>query len=572
MHDALTSLVLIDQAEAAPWLSWLNTLAKAGRATRVSIDQERAYWCTAENWPILRGAYPNAVADPPVTLPERLEREVASADGVVALVRGRVEHSGPTMASELAAFFRLDEAIVFAALEALEGRGSVLRGNFFGNAADAEQNGNEKAPVGWCDRRLLARIHRLTLAGLRQQIQAVEPRAYLHFLTRFHHLDAGNRWGGIVGVREAIAQLQGFELPAGAWESRVLAARTAEYDSAWLDQLFMAGEVVWGRLNPPDRDDEEGPSTAALTRVMPLSLMLREELAGLLPGNGNSEPSASVPLRSGAEAVLAALEARGALFFAELKALAGLLPTQLEEALRELAAAGLVTSDAFAAVRKIVEQRRETGRRRQRSPGRMHTPVAPIGRWSLFPGPIHAESRQHYLESWARQLLRRWGVLFRDVLVREASAPRWQELVPVLRTLELRGEIRGGRFVSGVSGEQYALPEAVDQLREARRGLEDAASHDWIVLSAADPVNLFGVITSEPRIPATHRNALIVRAGRLVASRQAGTAVFYETLDEATQWTMRRTMTLGRRPVESVGPLAVPKSAALARRSSPDKL
>jgi len=527
LHDALTSLVAIDELEAAPWLGWLKQLAAAGRVTQVRVEAGRAFWTTAENWPVLRAAYPQAEADPPVRLPERLDREVTSADACVELVRGRIEHGGPTTAAEIATFLGLGEAIVSAALEALEGRGTVLRGDF-----------------GWCDRRLLARIHRLTLAGLRQQIQPVEPRAYLHFLTRYHHLLPEDHWGGPIGVREAVAQLQGFELPAGAWEHRVLAARVSEYEPEWLDHLFLSGEVVWGRLNPPRRDEDEKPSMAALSRVVPLSLLLREDLPNLLPSA--AEPPA-IPLRSRAEAVLEALRGRGALFFAELKTLAQLLPSQLEESLRELAAIGLVTSDGFAAVRKIVEGNRHPSRHRQRSSRPVHTAAMPIGRWSLFPGQVPTASREQYLETWCRQLLRRWGVVFRDLLVRESSAPSWQDLRPVLRLLELRGEVRGGRFVSQVAGEQYALPAAVDQLREARRQLNAEGDLPWLVISAADPVNLFGVITADARVPATHRNALIVRGGKLIATRQAGVAEFFEPLDEATTWTMRRAMTTGRR-------------------------
>ncbi len=552
LHDALTNLVAIDALEATPWKQWLEKLTAVGRAARVAAA-DREFWIAAENWPIVRAAYLQATADPSIRLPEQLEREVPSADAVVALVRGRVEHAGPTTAATIAAFLGLDEALVFSALESLEGRGCVLRGNFFSDAPPQE-NTSDTSQVGWCDRRLLARIHRLTLTGLRQQIQAVEPRAYLHFLARFHHLVPDGHWGGAVGVRETIAQLQGFELPAGAWEHRILAPRISEYEPDWLDHLFMSGEVVWGRISPPPRDEEERPSMATLTRVMPLSLMLREEFAALLPLEA---APATVPLRSGAEAVVEALRARGALFFAELKAVTGLLPTQLEAALRELAALGLVTSDSFAAVRAIVEDRR-TNRRRRQGGRALHAPTIPIGRWSLFPGPRHAVSRQQYLEAWARQLLRRWGVLFRDLLVREVNAPHWQELIPVLRTLELRGEVRGGRFVTGVAGEQYALPTAVDQLRDARRELEDASAEDWIVLSAADPINLFGVITDHRRVPATHRNTLVVRAGRLIASRQAGVAEFYESFDESTQWAMRRAMTLGRKPATAC--LSAPNS------------
>jgi ATP-dependent Lhr-like helicase len=421
----------------------------------------------------------------------------------------------------------------------------VLRGNFSGRAQDAADN--TSSTTEWCDRRLLARIHRLTISGLRQQIQPVEPRAFLHFLARHHHLVPENRWGGAVGVREAIAQLQGFELPAGAWEQRILAARVAEYDPEWLDNLFLSGEVVWGRLNPPRRDNDEKPSMAAMTRVVPISLVLREELAGLLAPE--AAPPAG-PIRSGAGVVLEALAGRGALFFGELKAVTHLLPGHLENALRELAAAGLITSDAFAAVRKIAEGGRSARSRRHRPRRALHTSAAPIGRWSVFPGPIRAASREQYLAAWCRQLLRRFGVVFRDVLAREASAPSWRDLLPTLRLMELRGEVRGGRFVARVAGEQYALAQAVDELREARQRVETGDRTDWIVISAADPVNLFGVITPGPRIAATHRNALVLQAGRLVASRQAGRAEFYEPVDEATRWAMRRAMTLGRRIAE----------------------
>jgi ATP-dependent Lhr-like helicase len=547
LHDALLSLVTLDELEAKPWMRWIDELVAAGRGTKIRAAG-RDFWIAAENWPLLAAVYPDAQAEPPVTLPERLMRTVEHTDGVVALVRGRIEHIGPTTAERIGQFLGLQASLVAAALEALEGQGTVLRGNFSARAAQATGTDAQDAAkeTEWCDRRLLARIHRLTLNGLRQQIQPVDPGAYLHFLARYHHLVPENRWGGAVGVREAIAQLQGFELPAGAWEQRILTARVAEYDPQWLDNLFLSGEVVWGRLNPPRRDDDDKPRTAALTRVVPISLVLRDELCGLLSPD---EAASAGPVRSGAAAVLEALASRGALFFAELKAATQLLPAHLEIALRELAALGLITSDAFAAVRTIVEAQRST-RSRRRPRRALHSPASPIGRWSLFPGPLRAAASAPYLEAWCRQLLRRYGVVFRDVLAREASAPSWHDLLPTLRLLELRGEVRGGRFVSQVAGEQYALPAAVDELREARQQVESGAAGDWIVISAADPVNLFGVITPGPRIAATHRNALVMQGGRLVASRQAGTAEFYEPLDNATGWAMRRAMTLGRRPIE----------------------
>jgi ATP-dependent Lhr-like helicase len=369
---------------------------------------------------------------------------------------------------------------------------------------------------------------------------------YLSFLLEHHRLVQDKQWGGAVGVREAISQLQGFEMPAGAWESRVLAARIAEYDPAWLDNLFFSGEVVWGRLTRPRRDEDDAPSAAGLSRVVPISLALRETLPLLLPPRDEGAPP---KLRSGAERVLEVLTRRGALFFNELAAVTQMLPGHLEEALRELAAQGLITSDAFAAVRKLSGGDASRSRRRARRP--LHGAAAPIGRWSLFPGLIEPAPTDKHVEHWCRQLLARYGIVFRDVIARETAAPSWQTLVGVLRRMELRGELRGGRFVTQVSGEQYALPETVDRLRESRDTLD---KQPWTVISAADPVNLFGVITPGVRVPATHRNALVVQGGRVIATRVAGVAEFHAPLDAATSWAMRKAMTLGRRPTEEMSP------------------
>jgi ATP-dependent Lhr-like helicase len=538
LHDALLSLVAIDAREAEPWIEWLQALAAAGRAARVERAGGRSLWIAAENWPLWAAIDAGATAHPPVSLPEPLCRDVARHEAIVSLLRGRIEHSGPITAEDLAEFFSLERETVHAALEALEGQGAVLRGNFTARAQHIESADGATGGREWCDRRLLARIHRLTMRGLREQIRPVEPRDFLRYLARYHHLMPGEPWGGPVGLREAISRLQGFELPAGAWENRVLWARVSEYDPDWLDQLFLAGEVVWGRLNRPTRDEPSKPRATAMNRVVPISLVLREEL----PGLWSEPPGERPPLRASAAAVLDALASRGALFFGELKNVTGLLPGHVEEGLRELAALGMVTSDVFAAVRAMVGDK-HTSRRRARRP--LQGPAVPMGRWSLFPGAIAPATRAEHLQAWCRQLLRRWGVVFRDLLARETSAPSWHELVGTLRRMELRGEARGGRFVSQVAGEQYALPGEVDRLRQARDASDD---EPWLVLSAADPLNLFGVITAGPRIAATHRNAVIVEAGRLVASRQAGVVEFHESRDEVTQWTMRRALTLGRRP------------------------
>ena len=288
----------------------------------------------------------------------------------------------------------------------------------------------------------------------------------------------------------------------------MLAARIAEYDPAWLDHLFLSGEVVWGRLNRPRRDDDEPPSMAALTRVVPISLVLREEL-----------PTAAAARTSRRAAELRSARAGGARSAGQPRG-----ACSSASCCRDAAACPAIWKKRCASWRPWAWSRPTRSRRCARSPAATRATVAatrprdrctalaaPIGRWSLFPGPVAPASREKYLDAWCRQLLARYGVVFRDLLVRETSAPSWQDLVGTLRRMELRGEVRGGRFVSRVAGEQYALSEAVEPLRQAARSR--AATEPWIVISAADPLNLFGVITPGPRIPATHRNALVVQAG-----------------------------------------------------------
>jgi ATP-dependent Lhr-like helicase len=538
LHDALLSLVTLIADEAPAWREWFDELVAAGRAATARRPDNVQVWLAAERTPVVSAAFEAAIFEPAVTLPEALQTTVSRSDAWVELVRGRVQHMGPTTAAQLAPIVGLTPEQVFSALEALEGQGVVLRGRFTDVSQRAEDEG--PATVEWCERRLLARIHRRTMDGLRRRIQPVEPADFWRFLVQWQHV--GDKvWGGPTGTREVLAQLQGCELPAGAWESRVLAARLADYEPEWLDTLFMSGETVWGRLRPPRRD-ADSQTSSGLTRTMPISLVLRDDLPWLLPLDRETGITA---VRSGAQKVFETMTSRGALFFNELSRLAELLPEHLEEALRELAAQGAVTSDAFAAVRKIVEKKRGRNGRRSSSHARLGTASA-VGRWSLFPGLVEPPTREAYLDRWCRQLLVRWGVIFREMLTRETAAPAWSDLVPVLRRMEMRGEIRGGRFVSSVAGEQYALPAAVDALRRVR---DEAPGDDWLVLSAADPLNLMGILTTEGRLPATHKNAFVLRNGRVAATLEAGRIEFHETLDAAAQWEMRGALIRGKRGV-----------------------
>jgi ATP-dependent Lhr-like helicase len=303
---------------------------------------------------------------------------------------------------------------------------------------------------------------------------------------------------------------------------------------------------------------------AALTRSMPITLALREDLAWLLP---NERPDVTPFAGSAAQEVHNALRARGALFFQDLKSLTGLLPSQLEEALRELAALGLVSSDTFAAVRAIDGSKTSVtaAKLRRFAKTKVHRPASPIGRWSLFPGGAGAPDRQSQLEKWCQLLLARYGVVFRDLLARESSAPPWWELARVLRRLELRGEVRGGRFISRVGGEQFALESAVARLRDIRDG---EPSQEWVLISAADPLNLSGIIDGGARIPAMHKNALVVQNGRCIAAKIAGRIEFLAEFDPAQQLLVRKSLQVGRQ-LRPAAVSAVPEPHAFRRAGPP---
>ncbi|HUE71631.1 MAG TPA: DEAD/DEAH box helicase [Pirellulaceae bacterium] len=567
LHDALNTMVVLREEEASTWSDWLMELASHGRASLVEVGGNhkpeaqakespatspngvsfacasglwRRLWIAAERWPLIKAVFPEAKAAPVPVLPAALDKAWESADARVEIVRGRIQFSGPTTAADLAEKLSLTESQVFAALEAVEASGGVMRGRF------TPQAQSETDVVQWCDRRLLARIHRMTLDGLRRKIEPVPPEVYLDFLVRRHGLLPGHERRENLGVREAISQLQGFELPAGAWEDKVLAPRIADYDPPWLDALFLSGELAWGRLRPPKRDEKNGPGMAALNRTMPIALALRDDLPWLLPAERQSLESFA---SSAAREVLHVLDLRGALFYREIASLTGLLPTQLEDALRELAALGLVSSDTFAAVRHITAGQKKTLRRHGvRS---MHSVASPVGRWSRFPGAIDLPQREAAVERWCRQLLARYGVVFRDLLTREPAAPPWYELVRVLRRLELRGEVRGGRFIAQVAGEQFALESVVSQLRELR---DQPPDQNWAIVSAADPVNLCGILTAGNRIPATHKNYIVLQSGRCVAAKITGRIEFFVGVAPEVEAAMRRALQYGRRITSNKDP------------------
>jgi len=386
-------------------------------------------------------------------------------DDPVELLASRLEVLGPVTSPET------------QELLALEGQGRILRGRFSSN------------DLQWCDRRLLARIHRYTLNKLRAEIEPVTAVEFLRFLTHWQHVAGEDQLRGAEGLAAAIEQLEGFELAAAAWEHDVLPARVADYAPEQLDGLCTSGRVAWGRLTP---------GAKAPLRTSPVALLLREHLGAFQVSSEGKD------LSSEAEVVRQALEKRGALFFRELATATGLLPAFLERALAELAAAGIVTADSFAGLRALLAP-----------PEKRRGKVEQAGRWSLFGSSLEESS----METTARILLKRYGVVFRGLLPRESQLPPWRGLVRVYRRLEARGEIRGGRFVAGFGGEQFALPDAVGRLRAVRR-LEKPG--ELVLVGAADPLNLVGILTPEARVASIYRNRILLSDGLPVAALEGG--------------------------------------------------
>ncbi|HVX14938.1 MAG TPA: DEAD/DEAH box helicase [Pirellulales bacterium] len=510
LHDCLLSCNSWPASEGGDWSGWFSELVSAGRGAIAVRAGQPDLWVAAERWPIVQAALPDASAEPPLHLPDALRGEHESTAAVVELVRGQMACRGILAVEAVAALLGLPVSRAAAALEALEGEGAVLRGRFTAGAAANE----------WCDRRLLARIHRLTLSSARERVQPVEPAVFWRFLLAHQHVSAEKNLRSRFGLREVLGQLQGFQASAGAWERDLLPGRVVDYDPAWLDELSLGGEVAWGRLDPPRPAEDRRPRPRVLHRAVPTAVVSRSNLEWLLPPD---RPQPIEMAGGDARLVFETLHARGALFRADLLSATGLLATQLDEALGELAALGLVTADGFAPLRSLVNRdqprgRRSFDRRRGRAAG-----YARGGRWSIFPGAVPRCEPAARAEHWAKLLLWRYGVMFRDLLAREGAAPAWSELVGVFRRWEAQGRVRGGRFVSGVAGEQFALPEVVEELRRVR---DAGPSGKWVVISAADPLNLAGVLTDGPRVPSKARNTLALLDGRLIAVQQAGQIEF----------------------------------------------
>ncbi|MBC5822811.1 MAG: DEAD/DEAH box helicase [Candidatus Eremiobacteraeota bacterium] len=486
LHDALLTLVALAPVE--PWRAYFEALQEQRRATTVRVGAA-TFWVSAERLSLFAVVHPGGAAEPAIAGVDPAQPLPATREAALAeIVRGWLESSGPQTAGELAIRFACDEATVESALLQLETEGQVLRGHFHSRAQE------------WCNRRVLARIHRRTLGTLRREIEPVTTVEFVRFLFHWQHATPRTRLHGVDGTLHVIRQLEGLEVAAAAWETQVLPRRVAGYKPDYLDKLCQSGEIMWGRLSPHpalvSRVDGEGkdlvpdPAGAAKphrrkirpTKLVPISLFAREGAETLVVREAVEEGA----LSHAACDVLAAIRRRGAPFFTELVRDTRRLPSEIEEALWELVAAGLVAADGFDALRALADPKRRLGEK-----ARSSRPRSSSGRWTT----LVAERTHVDVEAFARRLLARYGVVLRDIIKREPLAPPWRELLAIFRRMEAQGEIRGGRFVGSFIGEQFALPQALDALRAIRRS---GATDETLAAPSVDPLHVAFAMLPRP--------------------------------------------------------------------------
>ncbi|HEX6550113.1 MAG TPA: crosslink repair DNA glycosylase YcaQ family protein, partial [Gammaproteobacteria bacterium] len=522
------------------WHNWFDVLCRTNRATCACVSNAKRIWVAAERLHEWIAVFPGATFDPALALLPDLDIPQRE-DALRELVRSRLEIAGPVTATALADMLDLNSGEIESTLFALEAEGGVMRGRYTPDATETE----------WCERRLLARIHRYTLKRLRSEIEPVTPAGYMRFLFEWHGV-GGDRAEGPAALAAALEQLEGFSAPAAAWETDLLAARVGDYAGYMLDQLCAGGLVAWMRLVPPRNDGEE--RRAGPVRSTPISFVARERVPHWRALSEPLDPDA-IHLSHPAQAVHDALQQRGALFFSDLVQVTGLLRTQIEIALGELAAWGLATSDSYAGLRALITPTAKRAPLARSARYRLRQGATPgvneAGRWSLTPRQTvagNAQSDGEALAHLAEVLLRRYGVVFRKVLERESGLPPWRDLLYIYRRLEARGEVRGGRFVDGFAGEQFALPDAVGALRAIRK---QSHAGTLVAVSAADVLNLTGLITPGQRVPVQGENRVLYRDGIPVAVQVAEEVKFLADVSPETEWALRNSLLRRRQSLTS---------------------
>jgi len=542
LHDAMHAMGVITGPEGASagWTGYLDQLIEARRATRLHEGQ-RVFWVCAECLPLIQAVYPQSRLDPVISAPpEKAARVWQREEAITDLVRGRLQSLGPVTARDLAESLGLANSDIGVALVELESEGFVLRGRFTEEASAPEAVQLGDATLEWCERRLLARISRYTIKTLRAEIEPVSSADFMRFLFEWQGVTRAPKPEGVESLARIIEQLEGYEVPAAAWEADVLPARLNEYDPHWLDSLCLSGRALWARLTP-----SKSPG-AAPVRTTPIALVSRKNWS--LWHSLAAAPREELQLSHGAKALFDYLGAQGASFFDDMVAGSKLLKSQAETALGELVSAGLVNADSYSGLRALLipsDKRRQLVARRRRV---ALFGLEDAGRWSLIRNGKAAGDAES-LEQVADILMRRYGVVFRKLLEREASwLPPWHQLLRVFRRLEAQGKIRGGRFVAGMSGEQYALPEAVSAMRAIRKV---EGKGDLVSLSAADPLNLTGIITPGQRVASLTNNRVLYRDGVPVALHASGQSEFIVPMEPEKEWEARQAL---RRRSMVVGP------------------
>jgi ATP-dependent helicase Lhr and Lhr-like helicase len=519
MHEALSGLGVVTDEEAASnegWLGWLAALAQAGRATRLVMAQDSGLWVAAERLWQAQALYVHAAMQPVIEAPpDDAVRPASREDALRDMLRSRLGGLGPATAHALAQELQLPQQEIDLALLALQSEGYVLQGKLTPNAEADE----------WCERHLLARIHRYTLKRLRREIEPVEPRDFARFLFEWQHLSAASRVSGPEALPAVLAQFEGFEAPAALWEAELLTARVKDYSSAWLDDLCTSGRTLWTRLRPV-ATDAQAKSAGGGTSLRSTPILLLPRRAAPLWTRLAPAPADDAGLGFRAQRVAAHLAEHGASFFDEIASGTRLLRTELEEGLSELVVRGRINCDSYAGLRALlVPPSKRAGAASSRRRSRIALfGIEDAGRWTLIRQPAAAEAistaSAEDIEHVARTLLRRYGVVSWRMVEREAAwLPPWRELVRVFRRLEARGEIRGGRFIAGLSGEQFALPDAIVAMRQVRRQPHDG---ELICLSAADPANLLGSVVAGPKLPRVAGSLVLWRDGLPIATSTAG--------------------------------------------------
>lgn len=492
LHDLIQTLIAFPSDKLDSWEIYLDELIKTNRVTMALVNS-RTFCVAAEKIKTFKSIYGEAKLKH--VLPEIESDTPEPEQALVEMLRHWLLHLGPITERELNALLDVSEPMLEVALLKLESTGLVLRGHFRTAIKD---------PLEWCERRLLSRIHFMTVDRLRKEIEPMSAPQFMNWLLKWQHVQKGTQLQGEKGLLEIIRQLQGFEIPANAWENQIFKIRLQEYDRQWLDNLCLSGRVRWGRLSPHPATLEDDKNVVPRS-IAPITFYIRDEAHWMPPENRFMESEDLKSVSHTAKLIHHYLKERGASFLSDIVRGTARLQAQVETALWELSAAGVVTADGFDNLRALIDPKRRSDRRARK----MHYQYS-AGRWDLLHHD-HNESPER-IEAACWMLLKRYGIVFRDLIKREKNVPRWYELLKMYRLLEDRGEIRGGRFIKGFSGEQFALPYAVESLRQSRK---EELSDEFVSVSAVDPLNLAGIILPGSRISVISNKRLHIKHGQI---------------------------------------------------------